>query len=149
MDGLSGATSVIAVVQIAGSICTLLKDFYQGVRDARGEIETLYKAVRALNIILKELQTLINAKTIVEPQDLLKDCRADLVSLENKIGPAAGEQKTRLRLKKYLKWPLKRQEAEKKVETIEHHKSSIVTWLGVENLYVSIFKGTFVFLRHG
>jgi hypothetical protein len=41
MEGLGAAASVIAVVQIAASVGSTLKDYYEGVRDAREDIQKL------------------------------------------------------------------------------------------------------------
>lgn len=41
MDGLSGAASVIAVVDITMKLGLALKDYYEGVRDAREDIQKL------------------------------------------------------------------------------------------------------------
>ena len=45
MDGLSAAASVVAVIQIAQAVGSALKDYYQGVRDSREDIQKLYNSV--------------------------------------------------------------------------------------------------------
>ena len=39
MDGLSAAASIIAVIQVAQAVGSGLKDYYEGVRDAREDID--------------------------------------------------------------------------------------------------------------
>lgn len=41
MEALGGAASVIAVVDIAMKVGSTLKDYYEGVRDAREDIQKL------------------------------------------------------------------------------------------------------------
>lgn len=41
MEGLAGAASVIAVVDITMKLGSALKDYYEGVRDAREDIQKL------------------------------------------------------------------------------------------------------------
>jgi hypothetical protein len=60
MDGLSGAASVIAVIQIAQSVASGLKDYYEGVRDARADIRKLYNSTKGLEAILSTIQGLLN-----------------------------------------------------------------------------------------
>lgn len=56
MDALSGAASVVAVVQIAQSLGSALRDYYQGIRDARDDINALHSSVKSLKQILGEIQ---------------------------------------------------------------------------------------------
>jgi hypothetical protein len=48
MDGLSAAASVIAVIQLAQFMGSTLKDYYEGVWDARNDIEELYNSITNL-----------------------------------------------------------------------------------------------------
>jgi hypothetical protein len=61
MDGLSGA-AVIAVLQIAKSIGSALKDYYEGVRDAREDIQKFYDTVKSLESILNSIREIINRR---------------------------------------------------------------------------------------
>ncbi|KAJ5394001.1 uncharacterized protein N7487_011642 [Penicillium crustosum] len=61
MDGLSSAASVIAVIQLAGSIVKICGDYIQEVKKARDEILELQQAVTDLEGVLREL----NVKEIV------------------------------------------------------------------------------------
>lgn len=135
MDGLSAAASATAVIQITGSICSILRKYYQGVRDARQDIDALHKAVRTLALIVAEIRHMVECKTIPEPQDLLKDCEADLTVLKSEIGPPL-EHKARYRYLRFLRWPLKKSEVEERVAIIERHKSSLSMFLDLESLYV-------------
>lgn len=80
---------------------------------------------------------MVKYKTIPEPQDLLKDCEADLTVLKSEIGPPL-ERKARYRYLRFLRWPFKKSEVEKRVAIIERHKSSFSVFLDLESLYVII-----------
>jgi hypothetical protein len=60
MDGLSSAASVIAVIQGAQSVASGLKNYYEGVRDARADIRKLYNSIKGLEAILSTIQELLN-----------------------------------------------------------------------------------------
>jgi hypothetical protein len=56
MEPLSGAASVIAVLQLATAVGSALKDYYEGVRDAREDIRKLYGSIKGLERILERLK---------------------------------------------------------------------------------------------
>lgn len=135
MDGVSGLASAIAVIQITGSICSLLKDYYEGVRDARDDIDSIYKAVRTLWLILSEIENLVEKRAIAAPQDLLGQCGADLKRLKAEVSASIIEKGGSKRQKiKALKWPFKKPEVAKRVAVVERHKSALSVFLGVENV---------------
>jgi hypothetical protein len=55
MDALSSAASVIAVIQLTGSLVKLCGGYIQEVRDARNGIFTLQRAVAGLHEIFADL----------------------------------------------------------------------------------------------
>lgn len=137
MDGLSGLASAIAVIQITWSICSLLKDYYEGVRDARDDIDSLYKAVRILGLILSEIEGLIKKHVISVPQDLLEQCNANLKELKAEVLASITEKGGGKRHKvKAFKWPFKKPDVAKRVAVIERHKSALSVFLSLEHLYV-------------
>ena len=143
MDGLSGAASVIAVIQIAHAIGSALKDYYEDVRDARADIQKLYHSVRSLESILSDIQDIINRRDgerllssslFTNPAGPLRQSELELhkLRLELNISP-----KTKHGLGKAVQsmtWPFKKKDVEKAVDTIDRHKSSLILEIGVENL---------------
>jgi hypothetical protein len=77
MDGLSGAASVIAVLQLTVSVGAALKDYYEGVRDARDDIHKLYGSIKGLERTLERLK------------DVVKDASGAL-QFEQADGPLVG-----------------------------------------------------------
>ncbi|TVY27932.1 Vegetative incompatibility protein HET-E-1 [Lachnellula hyalina] len=137
MDGLSGAASVIAVLQLATAVGSALKDYYEGVRDAREDIRKLYGSIKGLEGILGRLKDVAKGMSdetlLTQP---LEGVRADLEDLMKKLqGSEASETRARRALQS-LTWPFKKKDAEKLVVAIEKHKSSLSLLVGVESLHL-------------
>jgi hypothetical protein len=145
MDGLSGAASVIAVLQIAQSIGSALKDYYEGVRDAREDIQKLYDTIKSLESILtstreiinrRDGQHMLNSGLFTDPSGPLQHCQAELekLRLELETSPKTKGQRSLGRAIQILTWPFKKSDVEKAVVAIERHKSSLVLEVGLEIL---------------
>ncbi|OJK02214.1 hypothetical protein ASPACDRAFT_1879572, partial [Aspergillus aculeatus ATCC 16872] len=128
MDGLSSAASVIAVIQLTGSLVRICAGYVQEVKNARNEIFSLQEAIK---IYLhsrdgKALPTSSHlAKTITE-------CLSDLRSLEAKIDPRSAGNLMRKFGLRALKWPLKRTEVNNMTQSLERYKSSFLLCLQVD-----------------
>jgi hypothetical protein len=66
MDALSSVASVIAVIQLTGSLVKLCGGYVQEVKDARDEIFTLQQAITGLQGTLQDLLKLLQS-TISQP----------------------------------------------------------------------------------
>jgi hypothetical protein len=142
MDGISSAASVIAVIQLTGSLVKLCGGYLREVKDAREEILTLQKVIAGLQGTLQDLQKLLqsdNANALPTSSGLVSnitDCLSDLQALEMRLDPGTGRrlmQKVGLRA---LKWPLKRTEVEGVTKNLERYKSSFLLSLQVDQTYV-------------
>jgi len=142
MDGLSAAASVIAVIQIAQTVGAGLKNYYEGVRDAREEIQKLYMAVRSLEAVLKLLQELLALPS--KQQSLcealfndqagpIKQCQGELERISSELGNSSTHGKTRVALQS-LMWPFKKNDIEKRVNMLERSKSTLSLGIGMESL---------------
>lgn len=142
MDGLSSAASVIAVIQLTGSLVKICGGYIQEVKDARDDIITLQRAITGLQGILQDLQKFLqshNDKTLPTSSRLVSnitDCLSDLRALEVKIDPGRGKKLMRKVGFRALKWPLKRAEVEGIVQNLERYKSSFTLSLQVDQTYV-------------
>ncbi|KAL6229620.1 hypothetical protein BDW75DRAFT_245567 [Aspergillus navahoensis] len=138
MDGLSSVASVIAVIQLTGSLAKLCGGYIREVKDAREEILTLQQAITGLQGTLQDLQEFLqsnNAKALPTSSRLVSniaDCLSDLQALETRLDPGKGKRlmsKVGLRA---LKWPLKRTEMEGVAKNLERYKSSFLLSLQVD-----------------
>lgn len=143
MDGLSAAASVIAVIQIAQSIGTALKDYYEGVRDARDDIKKLYNSVTSLQAILSSIyktinrangQFLLDIALLTNPSGPLRRAELELHKLQLELKILVKGQKSLDKAVRSLIWPFKKKDIEKAVGTIERCKSSLTLELQVEHL---------------
>ncbi|KAJ5646727.1 NACHT and WD40 domain protein [Penicillium lividum] len=138
MDGLSSAASVIAVIQLTGSLVKVCGGYIQEVKDARDEVIALQRAITGLEWILQDLQLLLQSNdenTLPTSSRLasnITDCLSDLQALEAKIDPGTGKKLMRKVGFRALKWPLKRTELEAVVQNLERHKSSFILSLHVD-----------------
>ncbi|KAL4956426.1 hypothetical protein BDW69DRAFT_158676 [Aspergillus filifer] len=137
MDGLSSAASVIAVIQLTGSLVELCGDYIQKVKGARDEISNLQQAFTGLHGTLQDLQSLIKSKegkalpTSSRLIGNLTDCLSDLHALKARLDP----EKTKLMGRwgwRALKWPLKRTEVEEVIQKLERYKTLFILSLQVD-----------------
>jgi SMC interacting uncharacterized protein involved in chromosome segregation len=142
MDGLSSAASVIAVIQLTGSLVKLCGGYIQEVRNAREEILTLQRAITGLQDTLQGLQNNLQenkAKGLSTSSRLPSDitaCLSDLQALEARLDPGKGKMLMRKMGLRALKWPLKRTEVEGLTQNLERYKSSFLLSLQVDQTYV-------------
>jgi hypothetical protein len=147
MDGLGAAASIIAVLQIAQSIGSALKDYYEDVRDAREDIRKLYDSVRSLETILSTAQSivrreghLLNAALFTDTPGPLKQSELELEKLRDDLKPRTHFAKK----VQSLTWPFKKNDTEKTVVAIDRHKSNLTLEIGIESLWVLRISRTFL-----
>jgi len=136
MDGLSAAASIIAVIQITQAVGSGLKDYYEGVRGAREDIQKLYRAIKSLEAILKSIEELLKLPSIQDSlcetlftnqAGPLKQCQAELERIKSKLGSSGNHVQS-------LLWPFKKKDVEKRVTMLERYKSNLSLGIGLENL---------------
>lgn len=142
MDGLSSAASVIAIIQVTGSLVKLCGGYIQEVKDAQDEILSLQWAIKGLQRTLQDLQKLLqcdNRQALPTSSQLVNtiiDCLSNLRALEAKLNPGDGKKLMRKMGLRALKWPLKRAEVQSMIQNLERYKSSFVLSLQVDQTYV-------------
>ncbi|KAF2732552.1 hypothetical protein EJ04DRAFT_469956, partial [Polyplosphaeria fusca] len=131
MDGLSGAASVIAVVDISAKVASLCLQYSVEVKHAKSDIERLHRKVNDTKTILEKLQQLLDKQgktqllttnTLLDP---LQRCSEELkkveATLQAKLEPS-GRRKAMQRIGlRALKWPLTSKEVEKTVLNLEKY----------------------------
>jgi len=142
MDSLSGAASLIAVIQIAQSVASGLKDYYEGVRAARDDIRKLYNSTKGLESILSTIQDILNrgdealakSKKSLEPS--LRQSELDPTKLRFDLQGSCEKFQRFGKAAQSLAWPFKKKVVERTVTALERNKSALMLGLGVENLYI-------------
>ncbi|KAJ6047584.1 hypothetical protein N7460_003731 [Penicillium canescens] len=138
MDGLSSAASVIAVIQLTGSLVKLCGRYIQEVKDARDEIFALQRSIAGLHGALQDLQKFLqnnDGKTLSTSTRLVSnitDCLSDLRALEARLDLGKGKKLMRKVGFRAFKWPLKRTEVEGVTQNLEKYKSLFLLSLQVD-----------------
>lgn len=142
MDDLSSAASVIAVIQLTGSLVKLCGGYIPEVKDARDEIFILQRAIAGLQGALQDLQKLLQSKdgkALTISSRLVSniaDCLSDLRALEARLDPGKGKKLMSKMGLRAFKWPLKRTEVEGVTQSLERHKYSFLLSLQAYQRYV-------------
>lgn len=143
MDGLSSVASVIAVIQLAGSLVTICGGYIQKVKHARDDITTLKSAIESLRQILQDLLHFLedsNNKRLPTSPRLASDvtnCLSDIRALNEKLESRMGKRSMRKCGFRAWRWPLERAEVNGEVQKFERYKSSFLLSLQVDQTYVS------------
>lgn len=130
MDGLSGAASVIAVVDISAKIASLCYQYADAVKHAKDDIERLKRTVLDIKNILEQVKQLLDkqddSQLSVTRQllDSLEECRQQLTRVGAQLEPG----KTRKTMHRFgvraLKWPFTSKQVEKIVASIEKYQQT-------------------------
>ncbi|EOA90843.1 uncharacterized protein SETTUDRAFT_102068 [Exserohilum turcica Et28A] len=142
MDGLSGAASVIAVIDISAKIVSLCVQYSMAVKDAKGDIERVQRKVSDINHILEKIKQLLDSqdKTRLSATqgllDSLEQCLNELESLGVKLEPG----KTRKTMRRFglraLKWPFTSKEVDKIVLNLERYEQTFGLALQIDQTAV-------------
>ncbi|KAF2627243.1 vegetative incompatibility protein HET-E-1 [Macroventuria anomochaeta] len=142
MDGLSGAASVIAVIDISAKIASLCYQYSVAVKDAKDDIERVRRRVSDMTHILEKIKQLLDSQDktrLSTTQDLfssLEQCLKELKSLDAKLDPG----KTRKTMSRFgfraLKWPLTSKQVDKIVLDLERYEQTFSLALQVDQTVV-------------
>jgi ankyrin repeat domain-containing protein 50 len=134
MDPLSATASVVAVIQISGTIFDLCRTYFISVKDARKDIQRLQNEITSLQDVLVSLLDLVDTpnaaslqivKLAIREGGPVQQCQSELAALAERID--IGEKKGQMQQfgLRALKWPLSSKDIDKALLTIERHKASI------------------------
>jgi septal ring factor EnvC (AmiA/AmiB activator) len=138
MDGLSGAASVIAVVDIAVKVTSLCFQYSVAVKDAQADIERLHRKVTDIKNVLEKLQQLLDKKeksqlpTTRKMVHSLKECLQQLQGLRDQLEPSKGQKAMRRVGFRALKWPFTSKQVEKIVISLEQYEHTFSLALQVD-----------------
>ena len=133
MDPVSVTASVIAIIQISGSIVSICYDYRNSVREAVKEATRITEEVKGLQDILDRLLKLAELdiaqgsprlqvlEQLAQPGGILPRCQEHLISLRFKLGP---EKKSKS-VWSALKWPLTEKDLQKALNNISTAKATI------------------------
>ena len=141
-DPLSLVASLIAVVQISGSVISCCYEYRKGVKNAPKDLLRVTNEVAGLRNVVERLVTLIDDEKmashkylstladIVSADGPLELCQQDLRSLKIKLEPPINECKA---LGRRLTWPLHEKDITKIIASVYRTKSLLETALMIDN----------------
>lgn len=119
MDPLSGAASVIAVIQVPGSIVQICRKYLNNVNNATQDIQRFQEKIVFLVQVLQSLDELIHRsngnRLTTTTQNLIDNiakCSSALIKLKEKIDPKTTQRGMRKWGLRAFKWPLARSEVD-------------------------------------
>jgi hypothetical protein len=138
MDGLSGAASVIAVIDISAKIGSLCFQYSKAVKDAKDDIERVQRKVGDIERIQKDIKKLLEGphksrfSTTHRLFDSLSQCLQELKDLKVKLDPG----KTRKTMSRFgvraLQWPFTSKQVDKIVSNLEGYEQTFGLALQVD-----------------
>ncbi|KAJ5761804.1 uncharacterized protein N7511_005186 [Penicillium nucicola] len=138
MDPLSGAASVIAVIQLTGSIAQICGKYLNNVKNATQDIQRFQEKITALAQVLGSLDDLIrgsDGNKLIATQDLVGNigkCFSALANLKEKINPETTQNPMRKWGLRALKWPLARSEVDLAVNELEWYQTTFTLSLQID-----------------
>ena len=142
MDGLSGAASVIAVIDMSAKITALCFQYSIAVKDAKNDTERIKKKVGAIKRVLESIKKLLDGphrarlSTTYSLFKSLKQCLLELQELEKELKPG-NTRKTMSRFGvRALKWPFTSKQAERIISSMEGYEQTFTLALQVDQAQV-------------
>ena len=140
MEALASASSIIAVVQIAGSVAKLCGGYILDVKDARRDIERLQQKTATLHDVverLAEMSDQTKAKPVSLPvhvMDSVSQCLEDLQKLQDRLQPKTRHKAMSKVGWRALKWPLSKNDVNEEVQRLEGYLTIFNTALQVNHM---------------
>jgi hypothetical protein len=135
-DPLSIGASVVAFIQLAGSVIRLCNDYIQTIKDAPKDMQIIIGEVTSLKAILENFRAVdLHANTIklvpslfqtMGPVEACRRCLLTLRSLLPKDKPEVSQGELRRITIADLAWPLKQSKVRKLLAEISGHKSTLL-----------------------
>ncbi|KAF2679968.1 hypothetical protein K458DRAFT_374045 [Lentithecium fluviatile CBS 122367] len=130
MEGLSGAASVIAVIDISAQVASLCYQYVTKVKDAKEDIQRLGDTVTDTKNVLENLQRLLDKQgksqlSTTNTLVALQGCSKELEKLEAKLKAKLERHGRRTVMQGFglraLKWPFTSKEVEKTVQNLDKY----------------------------
>lgn len=138
MDGLSGAASAIAVVDLSAKIASLCFQYLVAVKNAKEDIERLQGKVDGIKDIVGGIKQLLDGRdktrlsVTYKLLDSLKDCLLLLEKLKIQLDPGKTRKVMSWFGVRALKWPFTSKEVKKIVGSLEKYEQTFSLALQVD-----------------
>ncbi|RYP74071.1 hypothetical protein DL771_003260 [Monosporascus sp. 5C6A] len=138
MEGISVATSVIAVVDLSAKVTSLCFQYSTAVANARADIKRLYEQAKSLDMTLQYARRLLeessNQPLPASRQlvDQLQACEGELERLRTKLEPSTARKTMRRIGYRALKWPFSSKDTEAIMTALERYQHTIALGLQID-----------------
>ncbi len=124
MEGLSGAATVIAVIDISAKITSLCFHYSTSVKNAKKDIERLQRKVSDIRNVFGQVKQLLDGRDRMQPvsSGSLKECFLQLEDLKTQLEPGKIRKAMSRVGVRALKWPFTSKEVEKLVASLESYE---------------------------
>jgi hypothetical protein len=142
MDGLSGAASVIAVIDMSAKITTLCFQYSIAVKDAKNDIERIENKVDDIKRVLESIKKLLDGphkarlSTTHGLYQLLQQCLRELQELEEELQPGKTHKTVSRFGVRALKWPFTSKQVERIIASMEGYEQTFTLALQVDQTQV-------------
>ncbi|KAF2417699.1 hypothetical protein EJ08DRAFT_575532, partial [Tothia fuscella] len=140
MEGLGGAASVIAVIDLAAKVASLCYQYSRAVKDAKADIERLLGKVNQTKGVLENTKRLLNGpdrdrlSTSQKLNQSLDSCFQQLEYLKMKLDPGS-TRKTMSRIGlRALKWPLQSKDVDKILLNLDGFQQTLLLALNIDHM---------------
>ena len=130
MEPLGGATTVIAVIQVAAQVVKLCGGYIGEVKAAADEIERFKSKASILHDVLIKLK---ECPATANHQAVIKDCLTELESIKQSLQPSTAHKRMKRFGIRALKWPFSKKEADEKIARLDGYRNVFGTILQLDS----------------
>ncbi|KAJ5633196.1 hypothetical protein N7490_009535 [Penicillium lividum] len=148
MEVLGSLASIIAVIQLTGSVVAICGGYIQKVKYAKVDVITLQQAAEGLQPMLQDINRLLQnsnekglpttSRLVSDITDSLSDLQALLQSLNRRLESGVGKRSMRKFGLRAWKWPLERAEVDREVQKLKRYQDLIFSALAVDRTLLMV-----------
>jgi ankyrin repeat domain-containing protein 50 len=153
MDPLSITASLIAVLQISGSVTSTLYEYRAGVKSASGDAARIISELNGLRGVLEGLlqavekedassgggSRLATFQALAQPNGELELCKTDLEAVSVKLGgDGLASSSGWKRVRRALEWPFKEKDVEKLWGSVQRAKTTMHLALATDQVSLAL-----------
>jgi hypothetical protein len=138
MSGIELAASVIAVIDLSTKVVALCSRYASDVSSAERDISRLQRESASLNKTLQNLRELLDGPhggrltTSRSLCDAVQECSSEFKRLDKLLEPGTERKAMRRLGVRALKWPLKSQDVDHIIASLERQKNAVSLALNVD-----------------
>lgn len=123
--------TIIAVVVTTAQVLSLLTKYYQGVQNARTDVELMVSEIQSFQHVLEKIQELLNSSnkmklsTSSSQVTAIVQSMSTLEKLKDKLDPSHGKRMMKRVGFRALRWPLTKKEVNEYITHLDRCKGTL------------------------